>query len=230
MAERKVIPIAEGIERRRQEKARKSRDDLADAFEAAADDPDAPANFTLLGNMSFIEGAHEEAVAAYSRALSLAPDEANALKGRGRAYVQLGELDRALPDLDAALEAFPDEAMLHYYRGYCLSRRGEARREQGIDDSETDGEARARNTAALASLERAFELGLRHPDLYHELAYAQEGVGDPDAFLAMLDRVVAALPDDLPLRAVHEDQHRRRRSTSRAATDANERVDRGETR
>ncbi len=67
---------------------------------------------------------------------------------------------------------------------------------------------------ALASLEKAAELGLDKPVLYYELVGVREQMGDPDAIMAMLDRATAAVPDEIPLLAV---RCARRRSGGDAA-------------
>jgi hypothetical protein len=54
---------------------------------------------------------------------------------------------------------------------------------------------------------------MSHPDVYWELVRASEGLGDRDASLAMLDRAVAALPDDALLLDIQKNwrEHRERR-------------------
>jgi tetratricopeptide (TPR) repeat protein len=308
--ERKVIPIAEAARRRRLRNLR----ELADAVEGAADDEaDAAGHFAIVGNMDLLEGQFEGAIEAFSRALSLAPDDPSALAGRGRAYQSIGEhalaladfdravalvpdqpqhhlgrakalgllgrlseavaacsraisiapdsagahylravyrsnldaddprvradldrtvelapnevpylrqraeylidlreLDLALVDIDRALALAPDDSMLHYHRGYCSSNLVHARWERGVDESETEEHQKARCETALASLERAIELGLQNEDVYFELVCVREEMGDEDAHLAALDRALAAFPDEIPLRLVRWDRRRRR--------------------
>jgi len=213
VSDRKVIPIAEATERRRQKRVSDSLSDLAESTEALAGEPEAHGYFTLLGNLAFLERVYADAIAAYSRALSLAPDDVHALKGRGRSYAALRELDLALADVDAALALAPGDALLHYYRGHCLSQLKTARWERGVDESETEQGQHARCAAAIGSLERALALGMSHPDVYWELVRASEGLGDRDASLAMLDRAVAALPDDALLLDIQKNwrEHRERR-------------------
>jgi tetratricopeptide (TPR) repeat protein len=197
-----VIPIAAAAERRRRNQAVENFRQLEVATEAMADEPDGHSYFTLLGNMRFIAGEYEDAIPSYSRALSLAPDDLNARAGRARARMQIFELDLALADFDRALELAPDDAKLHFGRGYCLSQLIHGRWERGVDDDETADERKVRCEEALASLERAAELGLDTPKLYYELVCVREEMGDPIAILAALDRAIDAAPDEIPLLAV----------------------------
>jgi len=209
-----VVPIAAAAERRRRNKVLEDFRHLEDMTEAVADEPGGHAKFTFLGNLRLIAGEYEDAIRSYSRALSLAPDDLSARAGRARARSEIFDLDLALADFDRALELAPDDANLHYGRGHCLSRIVEARLERDVDDSETDEERGIRCEDALASLEKAAELGFDNPVLYYELVCVCEQMGDPDASMAMLDRASAAVPDEIPLLAV---RCARRRSGGDAA-------------
>jgi Flp pilus assembly protein TadD len=105
--DRKVVPIAEAAEHRRKKARRKSRQE---AMASIADDSDAAANFTMLGNMALIEGSFEDAIEPFSRALALAPDNVSARAGRGRARQARGEYALALADFDRATKLAPDES------------------------------------------------------------------------------------------------------------------------
>src|SRR3974390_3815425 len=104
---RKVVPMAGGAERRRKKIAREKLHELADAVEGLGDDPDAASNLTLVGNMAMLEGSFEDAIDAFSRALSLEPDQVSALAGRGRALAAAGEQALPLADFDRAAALAP---------------------------------------------------------------------------------------------------------------------------
>jgi tetratricopeptide (TPR) repeat protein len=63
---------------------------------------------------------------AYSEAIQLDPDNSDALRRRGSAYLHLRENDRALADLDAAGRLRPDDAGTAYNRGLARARLGDA--------------------------------------------------------------------------------------------------------
>jgi tetratricopeptide (TPR) repeat protein len=214
-----VVPIADARERRRRNKQQENLRQLEDAVEGFADEPDGHTHFTLVGNLCFIEGEHEDAIRSYTRALSLAPNDLPARAGRARARMRIFELDLALADFDRALELAPDDAKLHFGRGYCLSQLIHGRWERGVDDAETADEQRIRCEEALESLERAAELGLDTPSLYYELVCVREEMGEPIAHLAMLDRAIAALPDEIPLLAVRQSRRQLGGDTAGAEAD-----------
>ena len=56
------------------------------------------------------EGRFEEAVETFSASLTLDPHAARALRGRGLAYLQLKQWDRAAADFRAATQLLPEEA------------------------------------------------------------------------------------------------------------------------
>ena len=68
---------------------------------------------------------------AYSEAIRLDPDNADARRRRGAAYLHLGELDRALADLDAAARLAPDDVGVVYNRGLARFHLGDAARGAG---------------------------------------------------------------------------------------------------
>jgi tetratricopeptide (TPR) repeat protein len=214
-----VVPIADARERRRRNQEHENLRQLEDAVEGFADEPDGHTHFTFLGNLRLIAGEHEDAIRSYTRALSLAPNDLQARAGRARARSQIFELDLALADYERALELAPDDAKLHYGRGYCLSQLIHGRWERGVDDDETEEEQRIRCEDALQSLERAAELGLDTPRLYYELVCVREEMGDPIAHLAMLDRAIAAFPDEIPLLAVRQSRRQLAGDTAGAEAD-----------
>jgi tetratricopeptide (TPR) repeat protein len=214
---RVVVPIAEAKERRHQRRARENHRGLMDALEGLINEPDIHDNFTFAGNLGLIEGRHDQAIEAYSHALAFAPDHLPALTGRGRALEAIEELDLALADFDRALAHSPGDAKLHYHRGYCLSRLTHARWERGLDESESEEKRRGRCNAALASLERAVELGLHTEDVYFELVCVREQMGDEEAYVATLDRAIEAAPNEVLIRAVRYDRRVRRGDPAAAA-------------
>ena len=124
--DRKVVAIAEAARRRRVKNLR----DLADAMEGAAD-ASFDGQFTMLGNMNLLEGSFDEAIEAFSRAMSLAPDDVSALAGRGQAYRAIGEHALALADFDRAVALAPGEARHHLGRSNSLAALRRMRRSGG---------------------------------------------------------------------------------------------------
>jgi tetratricopeptide (TPR) repeat protein len=176
---RKVVPIAEAAERRRGKVAREKLHDIADAVEGLAGDPDAPAHFTMLGNMALLEGAFEEAIEAFSRTLSLAPEDLSALAGRGRARAAMDEHALALADYDRAAALAPDQARYHLGRANALGRLG-------------------RMAEAVAATTRAIEADPLSAGAHYTRAVYRSHLDDDDdqGVKADLDRTVELAPDE----------------------------------
>lgn len=74
------------------------------------------------------QGAFDRAVAAFDRAVAIAPKSALAYLNRGLAYQRQGDLDRALADLDRAVQLAPGAPRGYYNRSLLLRERGDNRR------------------------------------------------------------------------------------------------------
>jgi tetratricopeptide (TPR) repeat protein len=70
-------------------------------------------------------GDWARAVDAYSAAVRLDPDSADARRRRGAAYLHLGELDRALADLEVAARLDPADVGVVYNRGVAKAQLGD---------------------------------------------------------------------------------------------------------
>jgi TonB family protein len=78
----------------------------------------APASdFFLAGNAYISLKKYPEAVAAFTRAIERAPQDAASFRNRGITYTYLGEYQPALSDLNKAIELNPQDAVAHNHRG-----------------------------------------------------------------------------------------------------------------
>jgi tetratricopeptide (TPR) repeat protein len=151
------------------------------------DGPDEAADFTMLGNLSLIEGSFEDAIEQFSRALAVSPDEVNARAGRGRAYAALGKHALALADFDRAAKLVPEVASHHLGRARALAMLG--RMEQ-----------------AVRAASRAIELAPGNAGAHYTRAVYRSQI-DPDdpGVRADLDRTVELAPDEIPYLRAHID-------------------------
>lgn len=73
-------------------------------------------------------GNLDEAIAAFDRAIAVAPDLSVAYLNRGIAYERLGDRARAIADLDQAVKHAPKSARAYYNRSLILRENGDLRR------------------------------------------------------------------------------------------------------
>ena len=118
----------------------------------------------------------EEALAAFSAALTQDPDHLEALGNRGSVLGALGRFDEALADYDRALALVPGHAMLLYNRGSALLLCGRP------------ADAVASFDAALAINPDAAEIWNNRGNALRELNRAQDAI-------ASFDKAIALRPD-----------------------------------
>jgi len=193
----KVVPIADARERRR---ARVAREHWAAATESVPEGPDAASNFTMLGNIALIDGLHEDAITAFSRALELAPKDVSARTGRGRARAALGEHALALSDFDAALLA-GDTTLAHLGRSGALAMLG-------------------RLEEAVAATSRAISAAPDRADAYYTRAvYRSQLDADDPGVRADLDRAVELAPKETSYLRARAEHRRNAEEFDLAASD-----------
>jgi len=86
------------------------------------------------GLSSAWQGDLSSAMAAFDRAIELAPRSSAAYLNRGLAWRRRGDLDRALADLDRAIAHAPNSARGYYLRSLVLRQRGEGRRARADEE------------------------------------------------------------------------------------------------
>ncbi len=80
------------------------------------------------GLMLAWQGDWQQAIAAFDKAIAIAPKSSQAYLNRGLAYQAQGDDDRALEDFDRAVRYAPYGAQGYYHRSLLLRQRGEARK------------------------------------------------------------------------------------------------------
>ena len=133
-----------------------------------------------LGNLLTDDGEVAEGIGFLERALELRPGDAGATLGLIRSTKRLGDHGRSgqlLHQLEAAVEAAPEEAARHVYLGlgYCQLER---------------------NDDAVAALLRAAELNRDNPYILHLVGVVLEEVGRTREALAVLNDAVELAPGD----------------------------------
>jgi len=147
-----------------------------------------------------VKGLYREAITAYEKVFEGRPEPEDAeaastrvaqIRNVGAAYMQLGELDRAIEFLSAALEAHPDEARL-----WALLADAYQRAER-IED-------------AVAALERVEAIEPDYPQLHLRMGTFLIQLGDLDRAIPVLQQAVErGTPADQAARQIFAEAHRR---------------------
>ena len=93
-----------------------------------------------------INEEYENAIADYSEAIALNPNDVDFYFNRANAHIALGDNDRAMADLSTALKLAPDDGGIFYSRGMILEAGGEPE-------------------SAAAEFKRAYELAPEIPEI-----------------------------------------------------------------
>jgi tetratricopeptide (TPR) repeat protein len=103
-------------------------------------------------------GSPDQAIATYTEAIRLDPNDADAYYNRGNAYGNKGDMDRAIADFDQAIRLIPNYSLAYNYRGLAYLNKGEYDR-------------------AITDFNQALRINLNYADAYlnRGVAYANKG-------------------------------------------------------
>ena len=147
---------------------------LSDYNEAIRIDPKEPLAYFERGvALANRKREYGRAIADFTTALDLTPNNVEALIRRGDAYGQIGEFARALADLNLAVKSSPDYQVAYFFRGLAHFRRGESR--LALTDYNT----------ALAIHPRYIDALVARAGLYSLDGREDLALGDLDAALAL---------------------------------------------
>ena len=117
------------------------------------------------------------AIMDFDKALALAPDNVEALLGRGDALGRTGDFARSLADLDRAIVLAPGDTRAHVMRGLANARRNDAQ-------------------SAATDYDAALRLDPRNTDALVNRAALYSLAGQQDKAIADLDAAIAIRPND----------------------------------
>ncbi|AGA91774.1 Tfp pilus assembly protein PilF [Thioflavicoccus mobilis 8321] len=144
-------------------------------------DPRSSQAWQMLGQINEQEQNWKAALAAYGRAVELAPENYEARIGKGRLLVAANRLNDAEVEADAVLNAVPDDPGALALRGAIERRRG------NLD-------------AAIADAGRALRANPNYRAALELLARCRLDQGRLDDAKIVLERAIAAHPDDAAFR------------------------------
>jgi tetratricopeptide (TPR) repeat protein len=119
---------------------------------------------------------YPQAILAFDRAVSLAPNMADGYLMRGRAYAGDGKIDRAIADFGKAIEARPGDTQALLGRGRCWLELKDFR-------------------AAIADADRAIAVDSRFSAAYNLRGVSVRGLGDAKKAIPDLTRAIELSPD-----------------------------------
>jgi len=94
---------------------------IQDLIKKAATEPSNHESWSMLGNAYYDADLPEEAIAAYSKALALRPDDTNILNDQGAMYSRKGDFTSALANFEKAVKLDPRNLESLYNTGYVYA-------------------------------------------------------------------------------------------------------------
>jgi tetratricopeptide (TPR) repeat protein len=90
--------------------------------------PIGSAQYVDCGNAFLGTKEFDRAIAEYTKAITLNPQNSEAYNCRGLAFIDKGEYDRAIDDFNAAIERYSNDTFAYKYRGIAHEKKGDRRR------------------------------------------------------------------------------------------------------
>lgn len=129
------------------------------------------------GNALLMQRKIDEAIAAYSQAIALNPQDAKAYNNRGVAHVNTRRFNQAVEDFNTAIRLHPNYAAAYLNRGAAYGRKG-------------------KRDAALKEYHAAIQRAPGLAEVYLNLAMLYEAEGAHQLAMANYDKPIQLRPDD----------------------------------
>jgi tetratricopeptide (TPR) repeat protein len=178
------------------------------------------------GNTFFDRQDYDLAIAEFTEAIRLNPNDADAYVGRGAAYYRKGDYDRAIADCTQAIRLDPDNAAACYNRGLAYRDKGDNDRaiadfSQAIRIEPNLALAcynrglaygyKGDNDRAIADFSQAIIMGLDYAEVYNNRGIAYYKKGDYDRAIADFSQALRIDPNDASAKTNLEIARRRGR-------------------
>ncbi len=166
-------------------------------------------DFLIQGSLHYTQGDQSAALADYSNAIHLAPDNAPAYYGRANLRAETSDVKGALSDYTQALQLNPRYTLAYYYRGGIYAEQGSFEKaiadyNQALQRNPTlsvaynnRGTVRYRLgdlKGAIADYDLALQKNPRLRDAYNNRGLARYGLGDIKGALQDYDQAIRLEP------------------------------------
>jgi tetratricopeptide (TPR) repeat protein len=131
-------------------------------------------------------GDYNRAIDTFTTVLAANPTNKYALAGRGDAFAEKKEYEKALEDYDKGLEADPSWAALYYHRGVCWQEYAQLR--GWYDENKL--------VKALTDYTKAIELDPVSKDAYINRAFINKMMGKYDLAIVDYDKILNLEPEN----------------------------------
>ena len=153
-------------------------DQIRQRLSASEPDPSRDASFYFdRGLQNLRDGEFDLAIADFTKAIELQPDNEDFHNARRYAYFESGQLDRTIADYTAAIEADPDNAWLYRDRAATHERMGN-------------------NDLAIADFTKSIELRPDNADFYHDRGWRYYFEREYDLAIADFTKAIELEPDN----------------------------------
>ena len=152
------------------------------------------------------EKDHPKTIEHYSRAIELNPRLVEAYNNRGNAYIDIGEVDRAIVDYNKAIELNPDFALAYVNRGNYYRNKGEVDR-------------------AIVDYDKAIELNPKLSEAYNARGASYIDRGEVDRAIIEYNKAIGLKPDDADVYSNRGNAYLRKGAYDFAVEDLNKAIE-----
>lgn len=126
---------------------------------ADAGKPDPAEDFFKAGDKAYRSGDHRTAIAAYTKAIEIAPEHVNAHLHRGFCNSLMKEYEAAAADFTVVIEAKPEHSQAYLSRGSAMAKLG-------------------KHAEAIRDFDRVIELDARNGEAFNNRGWSRKALGD----------------------------------------------------
>jgi tetratricopeptide (TPR) repeat protein len=166
---------------------------MAAVILGAADRQEEAKEYVMRGNLYAERGDYNRAIADFTQAIRLDPNNADAYFGRGYSYANKNDYDRAIGDYNEAIRLKPDDAAAYTNRGSAYAEKGD------YDRAIADFTQYIRRIANLVEAANAANNRVLVSTMNYMLVEAYDKRGRAYVFKGSYDRAMADFTESIRL-------------------------------